>query len=136
MPTPKIMIISPDQSLVGRVCACLQIAGYQAACAVLGEGTLADLCAQSPDLLLLEWQYPSADTLVYVRRLRQDICLSHVPVVLMGVELREEDVLQALEAGADQCWREPFSPRVLVARVRAFFRRGNINETQPVSEKS
>ena len=54
----------------------------------------------------------------------------------MGVEMREEDVLQALEAGADQCWREPFNPRVLVARVRAFFRRGNIHETQPVSQKS
>jgi len=87
-------------------------------------------------LLLLEWQFPQANTPAFVRRLRQDGCLSHVPVILMGAEMREEDVLTALESGADQCWREPFNPQVLVARVRSFFRRGIIHESQPVSEKS
>ena len=114
------------------MCVCLQSAGYQANSAVLAENSLADLCAQAPDLLLLEWQYPQANTLAFVRRLRQNTCLSHVPVVLMGVEMREEDVLQALDAGADQCWREPFNPRVLVARVRAYLRRGETNN--PITE--
>ena len=130
------MIISPDRFQASRVCACLQSAGYQATSSVFTESALADLCAQSPDLLLLEWQYFFADTLASVRRLRHDGCLSHVPVILMGAEMREEDVLTALESGADQCWREPFNPQVLVARVRAFFRRGDIHESQSVSEKS
>ncbi len=125
--TPKIIILSPDRYQAGRVCACLQSAGYQASSAGLAEGDLADLCAQSPDLLLLEWVLPDLTALELIRRIRQDTCLAHVPVVLMGVEIREEDVLQALDAGADQCWREPFSPRVLVAHVRAYLRRGEPN---------
>jgi len=130
------MFISPDSSLAGRMCVCLQSAGYQASSAVLGEGDLTDLCAQSPDLLLLEWQYPSADTLASVRRIRQDGSLSRVPVILMGGDMREEDVLQALAAGADQCWREPFNPSLLVARVRAFLRRGKTNKSLSVSQVS
>jgi len=126
------MILSPDRYQAGRVCACLQNAGYQACCSGHAEGDLSDLCAQSPDLLLLEWVLPDLSTLELIRRIRQDTCLAHVPVILMGVELREEDVLQALDAGADQCWREPFNPRVLVARVRAYLRRGETNN--PITE--
>jgi len=121
------MILSPDRYQAERVCACLQNAGYLVSSVGLAEGDLADLCAQSPDLLLLEWVLPDLSALELIRRIRQDTCLAHVPVVLMGVEMREEDVLQALDAGADQCWREAFNPRGLVARVRAYLRRGEPN---------
>lgn len=126
MATPKITVISPDPGQAGVMCACLQDAGYHTSSAVLAEGTLGDLCHQSPDLLLLEWQLPGSRTLNLVRCIRQDGCLADVPVILMGSGLGEEDALLGLDAGAAQCWREPFSPRVLVARVGAFLRR-NLN---------
>jgi DNA-binding response OmpR family regulator len=123
MATPKISIISPDPGQAGVMCACLQDAGYQASSTLLSERALDDLCRQSPDLLLLEWQLPDSRTLNMVRRIRQDVCLADVPVILMGSGIGEEEALLSLDAGAAQCWREPFNPRVLVARVRAFLRR-------------
>ena len=123
MANHKIMIISPDRYQAGVMCACLQIAGYQAASAVPVEGALDDLCLQNPDLLLLDWKLPEPGSLALVKLIRRDGCLTHVPLILTGTDMREEDVLLSLEAGADQCWREPFNPRVLVARVRAFLRR-------------
>jgi len=125
MANPKIVVINPDRTQAGMMVTCLQGAGYQAAAAPAAEAALDDLCRQSPDLLLLEWQLPDLSTLQLIRSIRQDGCLAQLPVILMGAGMREEDALLALEAGADQCWREPFNPRVLVARVRAFLRREN-----------
>ncbi len=106
--------------------ACLQDAGYQVASSGMAVRDLGDLCRASPDMLLLEWQLPNSDALHLVRGIRQDATLRRLPVILMGAGIREEEALQALEAGADQCWREPFTPPVLVAHVRAFFRRGKV----------
>jgi two-component system, OmpR family, phosphate regulon response regulator PhoB len=130
MANPTIMVISPDRYQAGKMVVCLQDAGYKVASANPAADVLDDLSRQSPDLLLLEWQLPDPGTLSLVRNIRQDGCLSRLPVILMGVGIREEDALLALDAGADQCWREPFNPRVLVARVHAFLRR-NINPRDP-----
>jgi two-component system phosphate regulon response regulator PhoB len=86
-------------------------------------------------LLLLECQLPDPRTLDLVRRIRQDVCLSGVPVILMGSGMDEDDALSSLEAGAAQCWREPFNPRVLVARVRAFLRRNINRRDAEIAEK-
>jgi two-component system, OmpR family, alkaline phosphatase synthesis response regulator PhoP len=125
MANSKIMVINPDRYQVGKMVACLQDAGYQVASSELAESALDDLCRQSPDMLLLEWQLPGLEVLHLVRNIRQDGCLARLPVILMGAGIREEEALQALESGADQCWREPFNPRLLVARVRAYLRRNN-----------
>ena len=130
MANQKIMVISPDSNQAGSMVACLQGAGYRAAAAEVSQGALDDLCRQNPDLLLLEWQLPDLSALSLARQIRQDGCLSKVPVILMGAGIGEEDALLALDAGADQCWREPFNPRVLVARVRAFLR-GDVNRRNP-----
>jgi DNA-binding response OmpR family regulator len=125
MANPKIMVINPDRYQAGKMIACLQDAGYQVASSELAESALDDLCHQTPDLLLLEWQLPDPQVLRLVRNIRQDGCLARLPVILMGAGIREEEALQALESGADQCWREPFNPRLLVARVRSYLRRNN-----------
>ncbi len=126
MEDPKIIVISPDRYQAGKMVACLQDAGYQVASSEMAVGDLGDLCRASPDLLLLEWQLPDPDALQLVRGIRQDACLRRLPVIVMGAGIREEEALQALDAGADQCWREPFNPPVLVARVRAFLREQRI----------
>ena len=131
MPNPKIIVISPDRYQAGKMVACLQDAGYQGASSVLAECDLRDLCRQSPDLLLLEWQPLDPQALTLVREIRQQASLARLPVILLGAVINEDDALQALEAGADQCWREPFNQRVLVARVRAFLRRNNHSRGEP-----
>jgi DNA-binding response OmpR family regulator len=136
MANPKIVVINPDRTQAGMMVACLQGAGYQAASSPAAEAALDDLCRQSPDLLLLEWQLPDPQALHLVRDIRHDGCLAHLPVILMGAGIHEEEALQALEAGADQCWREPFNPSLLVARVRAFLRRGKTNKSISVSQVS
>jgi DNA-binding response OmpR family regulator len=129
MASTKIMVISPNRYQAGKMVACLQDAGYQVASSGLAEGDLGDLCRQSPDVLLLEWQLPDHEALRLVRSIRQDGCLACLPVILMGAGIHEEEALQALDAGADQCWREPFNPSLLVARVRAFLRRNKANKS-------
>lgn len=118
----KITIICPDRFEASRVCACLDDAGYRASTATLADDTLEILRRQPPDLLLLDGRLSDCDMLAFLRRIRRESSLSRLPIILMGGELREEDAMQALEAGADQCWREPFNPRLLVARVRAYLR--------------
>jgi two-component system, OmpR family, alkaline phosphatase synthesis response regulator PhoP len=125
MEDAKIIVITPDRYQAVKMVTCLQDAGYQVASSGMALGDLADLCRLTPDLLLLEWQPLDPDALHLVRGIRQDTCLKRLPVILMGAGIRDEDALQALDAGADQCWREPFNPPVLIARVRAFLRRNN-----------
>ncbi len=116
----KILVVDDDASIVETVRAYLREAGYEVFTARDGNSALSEYRRQKPDLLVLDVMMPEMDGFEVVRTLRRD---SAVPVILVTARVEESDRLVGLELGADDYVTKPFSPRELVARVKAVLRR-------------
>ncbi len=122
LPT-KILLISADDSISSSVITCLQQTGYKVIHTSLGVGALDLIHVEKPSLIILDVELPDFNTLAIIRSLRSEEFSDSTPVILMGSNMREEDVLIGLEVGADLCLLETFHPQVFVARVRSLLRR-------------
>jgi DNA-binding response OmpR family regulator len=122
LPT-KIMVISADDSMATFVMNSLSQAGYTVEHTRHGAGVIDLIQAKKPTLIILDKELPDYNSLAIIRSLRSDEMNDRVPVILMGSNMREEDVLIGLEVGADLCLLETFNPQVFVARVRSLLRR-------------
>src|SRR5690606_3509219 len=76
-----------------------------------------------PDLVLLDWMLPGTSGMEFLRRLRRDEQTREVPVIMLTARTEEDSKLLGLEGGADDYITKPFSPRELIARIRAVLRR-------------
>jgi two-component system phosphate regulon response regulator PhoB len=97
--------------------------GYQVTCLATGDGAVQAVRAQKPDLVVLDLLLPGMDGLEICRQIKQDPSLRHTPVLLLTAKSEDVDVVAGLELGADDYMTKPFSPRVLLARIRAVLRR-------------
>jgi DNA-binding response OmpR family regulator len=88
-----------------------------------GTGVIDLIQAEKPTLIILDEELPDYNSLAIIRSLRSDGMNDSLFVILMGSNMREEDVLIGLEVGADLCLLETFHPQVFVARVRSLLRR-------------
>lgn len=93
------------------------VADTQQAQAVLAEG--------APDLILLDWMLPGVSGVEWARRLKKDKNHSEIPIIMLTARGEEEDKIRGLEFGADDYVTKPFSPRELVARIKAVLRRSS-----------
>ncbi len=116
----KILIIDDEQSIIDVVEYSLRKEGYRPLVAKTGEGGLAIARQATPDLVLLDIMLPDIDGFEVLRRLRQ---FSSVPVLMLTSRDGEVDKVVGLEMGADDYVPKPFSPRELVARIKAVLRR-------------
>jgi DNA-binding response OmpR family regulator len=116
----KILIADDDRELGEILNFALTRAGFEVVAATDGVQALEMFEAEQPALVLLDWSMPGMDGLEVCRRLRER---STVLVIMLTVRNQEEDVLRAFEAGADDHVAKPFSPKQLVARIRAALRR-------------
>jgi DNA-binding response OmpR family regulator len=116
----KILIVDDDLALADVLAFTLRRAGFTVALAHDGRNALERYAAEQPDLIILDWTLPYLDGREVCARLRAE---SEVPIIMLTVRNTDEDVVAALEAGADEYVTKPFSPRQLVARVRAVLRR-------------
>lgn len=78
-----------------------------------------------PDLILMDWMMPSVSGLDLTRRLRKDSFTEDIPIIMLTARVSEDDRVAGLEAGTDDYVIKPFSPRELLARIRAVLRRSN-----------
>jgi two-component system response regulator BaeR len=121
----RIAIVEDEEELAALVADYARAAGYTAA--VYGDGAVAlDALRQAPPaLVVLDLMLPGLDGLALCRALRADAdpALSGLPVVMVTARVEEIDRLLGLEAGADDYLCKPFSPRELIARIRAILRR-------------
>ncbi len=122
----KILVVDDDQDLLGLIGYALRQAGYLVVDAADGEAALAVFERESPALVILDVNLPRLSGLEVCRRLRAG---SKVPIMMLTVRSAEEDQVQALDLGADDYLTKPFSPRTLLARVRALLRR--VGEERP-----
>lgn len=78
-----------------------------------------------PDLILLDWMLPGLSGIEWARRLKKDKAYSDIPIIMLTARGEEEDKIRGLDFGADDYITKPFSPRELVARIRAVLRRSS-----------
>lgn len=119
----KIMIVDDEKDIVDFVRAYLQKEGYPTIEAYDGETALRLWRVHEPDLIVLDVLMPNLDGLEFCREVRKE---SMVPIIILSARSEEEDRLSGLEFGADDYMVKPFSPRELVARIRAVLRRQKI----------
>ena len=118
-----ILVIEDEEDILELIRYNLDREGYQVICAESGEKGLEIAKRQRPDLLLLDLMLPGLDGLEVCKRLKTDGAVANLPIVMVTARGEEADVVTGLELGAEDYVTKPFSPRVLVARVRAVLRR-------------
>ncbi len=129
----KVLICEDEPDMVELIRYNLEKDGYKVDGASDGEKALAQARRVVPDLVVLDLMLPGLDGLEVLRRLRQGRTTSAVPVILVTAKAGEADRVVGLELGADDYITKPFSPRELVARVRAVLRRtARAAESPPV----
>lgn len=116
----KILVVDDEQSILNLVTAYLRPEGYEVATAVNGRLALQTFRAMQPDLIVLDIMLPGMDGLELLAQLRRE---SDVYVILLTAKNEETDKLVGLAVGADDYLTKPFSPRELVARIKAALRR-------------
>ena len=117
----KILVVDDDLELRGLVAYTLRQAGYLVVEAEDGPSALAHVTGERPDLVILDANLPRLDGFEVLRRLRA--AGDRTCVMMLTVRSAEEDQVRGLDAGADDYLTKPFSPRTLLARVRALLRR-------------
>jgi two-component system, OmpR family, alkaline phosphatase synthesis response regulator PhoP len=123
MAKEHILVIEDEEDLLALVQYNLTRDGYRVSFATSGEEGLQMARQELPDLLLLDLMLPGIDGLEVCRRLRKDPQLQALPVIMLTARGEEADVVAGLELGADDYVTKPFSPRVLISRLRAVLRR-------------
>ncbi len=120
MPDAKILVVDDEQSILDLVTAYLRQEGYQVHTATDGPGGLRAARAYRPDLIVLDIMLPGMDGIELLTHLRRE---SDVYVIMLTAKSEETDKIVGLSMGADDYLTKPFSPRELVARVKAALRR-------------
>jgi two-component system response regulator BaeR len=118
--TGKILIIEDETKLAELLADYLRQAGFATVCIGEGNAAMAAVQQEQPDLILLDLMLPGKDGLEICREIRS---FSGVPIIMVTARVEEIDRLLGLELGADDYICKPFSPREVVARVRAVLRR-------------
>ncbi len=127
----KILVIDDEPTIVNLVQAYLKPEGYEVFTAADGSSGLKAARAFKPDLVILDVMLPGMDGLELLSRLRRE---SQVYVILLTARTEETDKIVGLSVGADDYVTKPFSPRELVARVKAALRRLQTGSTSSAGE--
>jgi DNA-binding response OmpR family regulator len=126
----KVLIADDDRDLLELIGFALTQAGFFVLKAGDGTAALRMFEAEAPDLLVLDINMPGATGFQVCAAVR---ARSSVPVMMLTVRSEEEDLVKALELGADDYLTKPFSPRTLLARVRALLRRAGMESSAPLA---
>jgi DNA-binding response OmpR family regulator len=123
MATQRILVVDDEEDLLELVRYNLSKEGFAVRCVAGGEEAIAEAKSYLPDVILLDLMLPEIDGLVVCKTLKAHPLTQHIPIVMLTAKTEEADVVSGLELGADDYVTKPFSPRVLLARIRAVLRR-------------
>ena len=126
MPNERILVVDDEEDLVELLTYNLGKEGFRIDSAMSGEKGLELARANKPDLVILDLMLPGMDGLDVCRTLKRDPSTEAIGVLMLSARGEEADIVTGLELGADDYITKPFSPRVLIARVRAVLRRRRI----------
>jgi two-component system response regulator BaeR len=120
MTAKRILVVEDEEKIAGLLCDYLKAAGFRTSIQNNGDRVVSQVKKDPPNLILLDIMLPGKDGMQLCREIRQ---FSNVPIIMITARVEEIDRLLGLELGADDYICKPFSPREVVARVRAVFRR-------------
>ncbi len=123
MARKKILIVEDEKDIVVMVEYNLRKEGYTTVSVLTGKGAVAAAKKEKPDLVILDLMLPDIDGFEVCKNLKANDITKHMPIIMLTAKSREADKVTGLELGADDYVTKPFSPRELVARIKAVLRR-------------
>jgi two-component system, OmpR family, alkaline phosphatase synthesis response regulator PhoP len=123
MATEHILVVDDEEDILELVSYNLAKAGYRVTSVTSGEDAIKTARSKLPDLVLLDLMLPGVDGFEVCNTLKRDSRTANIPIVMLTARGEEADVVSGLELGADDYITKPFSPRVLLARIKAVLRR-------------
>jgi two-component system phosphate regulon response regulator PhoB len=131
MPKEHIHVVEDEEDILELIKYNLSREGYQVTSSTSGEDAIEAVESDPPDLILLDLMLPGADGFEVCRRIHNNPASQSIPIVMLTAKGEEADIVTGLELGADDYITKPFSPRVLIARIRAVLRRV---QAEPIDE--
>lgn len=128
----RILIVEDESAIREMVGFALGRAGFDMVEAEDASAAQERIAEQLPDLILLDWMLPGISGIDLARRLKRDDFTKAIPIILLTARGEEDDKISGLEAGADDYVTKPFSPRELMARIKAVIRRVSPDEESVV----
>lgn len=127
----KILIVDDEKDIVRMIDYNLKKEGFRTIAAYDGAKALSLAVKEFPDLIILDLMLPEIDGLEVCKELKKDSSTSPIPIIMLTAKTKETDKIVGLELGADDYVTKPFSPKELIARVRALLRRIKEKEKLP-----
>ncbi len=134
MSSLNILVVEDEDAIREMLVMVLEQASLQVSAVASAEQALQSLAENRVDLLLLDWMLPGISGVELARRLKKDPGYKDLPIILLTARGEEEDKIRGLEIGADDYVTKPFSPKELLARIKAVMRRsGKLSEQGQLS---
>lgn len=123
MSDPTILIVDDEPAIRDMIGITLDLAGFNSLSAETAHQAHISIIDSRPDLVLLDWMLPGGSGIELARRLKRDELTANVPIIMLTAKTSEDNKVQGLDVGVDDYVTKPFSPRELVARIKAVLRR-------------
>ncbi len=131
MAQKKILVVDDEADILQLIQYNLEKEGYDTITTTSGEEALRETHRHLPNLIVLDLMLPGLDGIEVCKQLRSTEDTKYIPILMVTAKSEESDIITGLEVGADDYITKPFSPKVLIARVRAILRRSRRN---PINE--
>lgn len=118
-----VLIVDDEAAIRDMITVALDTAGFDILTAETAHDAHVSIVDNRPDLVLLDWMLPGGSGVELARRLKKDELTAEVPIIMLTAKTSEDNKVQGLDVGVDDYVTKPFSPRELVARIRAVLRR-------------
>ncbi|QWF71291.1 phosphate regulon transcriptional regulator PhoB [Methylomonas paludis] len=119
----NVLVVEDEEAIREMLVMALEQTGLTVMAVASAEQALQTLAENMTDLLLLDWMLPGISGVELARRLKNDSSYKELPIILLTARGEEEDKIRGLEIGADDYITKPFSPKELIARIKAVMRR-------------
>lgn len=123
MTSKTVLIVDDEAPIREMIAVALEMADYHCLEAEDAQQAHSLVVDRQPDLILLDWMMPGTSGIEFARRLKRDPITAEIPIIMLTARSEEDNKILGLEAGADDYITKPFSPRELVARLKAVLRR-------------
>ncbi len=127
-----ILVVDDEKAIRDMVRLALEKEDFNVAEAQDTSIAKEEIAKQTPDLILLDWMLPKSSGIEFAKTIRKDKVLQHIPIIMLTAKAEEENRVKGFACGIDDYVIKPFSPRELVARIRAICRRGMLEQPDDI----
>lgn len=135
MAKEKILIVDDEEDILKLLDYNLSKEGYNVTCVATGEEAISKSKNIQPNVIILDTMLPGIDGLEVCKKIKSDAKTAHTPIIMLTAKGEESDIVSGLELGADDYVTKPFSPKVLIARIRNVLRRKRETVSEGASVK-